>query len=63
MHWDLLLAGICIALCSIFGLPWMCAAAVQSLAHCGSLTVMRKTVPGERAGPFYIYFNKYKINK
>ncbi|VDN53128.1 unnamed protein product [Dracunculus medinensis] len=49
MHWDLLLAGICIALCSIFGLPWMCAAAVQSLAHCGSLTVMRKTVPGERA--------------
>ncbi|MCP9266272.1 Anion exchange protein [Dirofilaria immitis] len=34
LHWDLLLMGACTLLCSIFGLPWMCAAAVQSLAHC-----------------------------
>uniref|UniRef100_A0A914DPB5 Anion exchange protein n=1 Tax=Acrobeloides nanus TaxID=290746 RepID=A0A914DPB5_9BILA len=48
MHWDLLLMGICSLICSIFGLPWMCAAAVQSLAHCSSLTVMKKGVPGAR---------------
>ncbi|KHN85279.1 Anion exchange protein 3 [Toxocara canis] len=49
MHWDLMLMGICTLICSVFGLPWMCAAAVQSLAHCGSLTVMKKAAPGERA--------------
>uniref|UniRef100_A0A183BYR0 Anion exchange protein n=1 Tax=Globodera pallida TaxID=36090 RepID=A0A183BYR0_GLOPA len=48
MHWDLVLMGICAFLCSVFGLPWMCAAAVQSLAHCSSLTVMKKTAPGAR---------------
>ncbi|KAH7696422.1 anion exchange protein 2, partial [Aphelenchoides avenae] len=48
MHWDLVLVGICACLCSVFGLPWMCAAAVQSLAHCSSLSVMQKKAPGER---------------
>uniref|UniRef100_A0A915PPV6 Anion exchange protein n=1 Tax=Setaria digitata TaxID=48799 RepID=A0A915PPV6_9BILA len=50
LHWDLLLMGACTLLCSIFGLPWMCAAAVQSLAHCSSLSVPKKTAPGERPG-------------
>uniref|UniRef100_A0A9J2P7R1 Anion exchange protein n=1 Tax=Ascaris lumbricoides TaxID=6252 RepID=A0A9J2P7R1_ASCLU len=49
LHWDLVLMGICTLICSVFGLPWMCAAAVQSLAHCGSLTVMKKAAPGEKA--------------
>ncbi|VDK42559.1 unnamed protein product [Anisakis simplex] len=49
MHWDLILVAICTLICSLFGLPWMCAATVQSLAHCGSLTVMKKAAPGERA--------------
>ncbi|EFO16965.2 hypothetical protein LOAG_11539 [Loa loa] len=53
-HWDLLLMGACTLLCSIFGLPWMCAAAVQSLAHCGSLSVPKKTAPGERPGVDYV---------
>ncbi|KAK0400215.1 hypothetical protein QR680_003408 [Steinernema hermaphroditum] len=48
MHWDLVLMGGCAFLCSVLGLPWMCAAAVQSLAHCSSLTKMRKSAPGER---------------
>ncbi|CAD5226586.1 unnamed protein product [Bursaphelenchus xylophilus] len=48
MNWDLILIGVCALLCSIFGLPWMCAAAVQSLAHCSSLTVTKKKAPGAR---------------
>ncbi|KAI1711759.1 HCO3- transporter family domain-containing protein [Ditylenchus destructor] len=48
MNWDLVLVGFCALLCSIFGLPWMCAAAVQSLAHCSSLTVLKKKAPGAR---------------
>uniref|UniRef100_A0AAF5PG30 Anion exchange protein n=2 Tax=Wuchereria bancrofti TaxID=6293 RepID=A0AAF5PG30_WUCBA len=54
LHWDLLLMGACTLLCSIFGLPWMCAAAVQSLAHCSSLSVPKKTAPGERPGVDYV---------
>ncbi|CAG9540641.1 unnamed protein product [Cercopithifilaria johnstoni] len=50
LHWDLLLMGACTLLCSIFGLPWMCAATVQSLAHCSSLSIAKKTAPGERPG-------------
>uniref|UniRef100_A0AC35U7A9 Anion exchange protein n=1 Tax=Rhabditophanes sp. KR3021 TaxID=114890 RepID=A0AC35U7A9_9BILA len=53
-NWDLVLVGICAFLCSIFGMPWMCAAAVQSLAHCSSLTVMKKQVPGARAEVDYV---------
>ncbi|GMT35910.1 hypothetical protein PFISCL1PPCAC_27207, partial [Pristionchus fissidentatus] len=42
LNWDLVLVGFCCLICSLFGLPWMCAAAVQSLAHCSSLTLTRK---------------------
>ncbi|GMR61227.1 hypothetical protein PMAYCL1PPCAC_31422, partial [Pristionchus mayeri] len=42
LNWDLVLVGFCCLLCSLFGLPWMCAAAVQSLAHCSSLTITKK---------------------
>ncbi len=47
-HYDLLLMGLLALLCSLLGLPWMCAAAVQSLAHANSLTVMKRHAPGER---------------
>uniref|UniRef100_A0A0N5CFI4 Anion exchange protein n=1 Tax=Strongyloides papillosus TaxID=174720 RepID=A0A0N5CFI4_STREA len=53
-NWDLLLVGILCLLTSCIGLPWMCAAAVQSLAHCGSLTVMKKKVPGARPEVDYV---------
>jgi hypothetical protein len=32
----------------------MCAGAVQSLAHCSSLTVTKKTAPGERQQVDYV---------
>lgn len=48
-HFDLALLGFCTLLCSLLGLPWMCAATVQSLTHCSSLTVMKRHAPGERA--------------
>ncbi len=47
-HWDLLLVALLALLCSVLGLPWMCAAAVQSLAHASSLAVMKRHAPGER---------------
>lgn len=36
-HLDLLVIGVLIALCSLFGWPWMVAAAVRSLAHVRAL--------------------------
>lgn len=53
-HFDLLLVGVCGVLSSLLGLPWTCAAAVQSLAHCSSLTVMKRHAPGERATVDYV---------
>ena len=32
-HWDMLLIGILIGVCSLFGLPWLVAATVRSLNH------------------------------
>lgn len=55
MNWDLVLMGFCAFLCSLFGLPWMCAAAVQSLAHCSSLTVLKKKAPGARSGKIFFF--------
>lgn len=46
-HWDLIVVGALAFLCSLFGLQWMCPAAVQSFAHASSLAVMTKTAPGE----------------
>lgn len=53
-HWDLVLSGGLIFGVSLFGLPWMCAAAVQSLTHATSLTVMKKTAPGEKPKVDYV---------
>ena len=46
-NWDLLLIGLLTMFSSIFGLPWMCAACVQSLTHGHSLTIMQKAAPGQ----------------
>ena len=45
----------------VLGLPWMCAAAVQSLAHCSSLTVMKKTAPGAMPGGNFGNLNLYYL--
>lgn len=37
-HWDLLLSVAIVLLSSFYGLPWLCAATVRSVAHVSSLT-------------------------
>lgn len=32
-HWDLLLEGVVVGVCSVFGLPWMCGAPIRSVQH------------------------------
>lgn len=39
-HWDIVLLCFLNAICSLFGMPWHCAAAVRSVAHVTSVTVM-----------------------
>ncbi|CCD72423.1 Anion exchange protein [Caenorhabditis elegans] len=46
LHWDLIVVGFCTLVSSVLGLPWMCPAAVQSLAHITSLTEYKKSAPG-----------------
>nr|MBC8437551.1 HCO3- transporter [Planctomycetota bacterium] len=43
-HLDLALIGIMMAVCSVFGLPWQCAATVRSLNHVRSLATTEETV-------------------
>jgi predicted small integral membrane protein len=46
-HLDMLVVGILIGICSIFGLPWLVAATVRSLSHLRSLaTVEEVAQPG-----------------
>lgn len=45
-HLDLAVTGGMIALCSIFGLPWLVAATVRSLNHVRSLATMEDVVVG-----------------
>ncbi|CAJ0951865.1 unnamed protein product, partial [Mesorhabditis belari] len=54
LHGDVILMGLLTALCSTFGLPWMCAAAAQSMAHIDALTVNKRKAPGEKEEPLYV---------
>ncbi|CAF0718290.1 unnamed protein product [Brachionus calyciflorus] len=46
---DLLIMAFLMNVNSLFGLPWMCAAPVRTLAHWASLTVYSKAyIPGEK---------------
>lgn len=46
-HLDLIVIGLMIGLCSLFGWPWMVAAAVRSLAHVRALADVEEVVgPG-----------------
>ncbi|CAI9721662.1 electroneutral sodium bicarbonate exchanger 1-like isoform X1 [Octopus vulgaris] len=48
-HLDLFIVAICIAICSVLGLPWYVAATVSALAHIMSLKRESEcTAPGER---------------
>ncbi|CAF4281539.1 unnamed protein product, partial [Rotaria sp. Silwood2] len=49
-HLDIMIAGILISISGLFGLPWICAAPVRSLAHVASLSKYSNThAPGEKA--------------
>jgi hypothetical protein len=48
-HWDMLVVGILIAICSFFGLPWLVAATVRSLNHVRGLAIF-KDVKNEDGG-------------
>jgi len=43
-HYDLLLIGLMVGGCSLFGLPWLVAATVRSLAHVRALATMEEVV-------------------
>ncbi|KAK6165534.1 hypothetical protein SNE40_022447 [Patella caerulea] len=48
-HLDQFIMGILTFVCGLYGLPWMCAATVRTIAHVSSLSVMSRThAPGEK---------------
>jgi hypothetical protein len=49
-HLDIMIAGILVSISGLFGLPWICAAPVRSIAHVASLSKYSNThAPGEKA--------------
>lgn len=40
-HWDLVVVGALLAVCSLFGLPWLVAATVRSVNHVRALSIVR----------------------
>ena len=57
---DLVSIGLIFGLCSIFGLPWMCAATVRSVQHQNALAVMsRSHAPGER--PYLLRIHEQRL--
>lgn len=48
-HLDILIAGVLVSISGLFGLPWICAAPVRSIAHVASLSKYSQThAPGEK---------------
>ena len=47
-HLDMFILGGLAAFNGLFGLPWVWAATVRSVTHCGALTVYSKGAPGEK---------------
>ncbi|KAJ3661355.1 hypothetical protein Zmor_005753 [Zophobas morio] len=60
-HLDIVLICLINILCGFFGLPWICAATVRSIAHTSALTVMSRThAPGEK--PHLIEVKEQRIS-
>lgn len=49
-HWDLLVVGVLVAFCSLFGFPWLVAATVRSLAHVRALADVEETAGADGSG-------------
>ncbi|XP_070187695.1 band 3 anion transport protein-like isoform X2 [Littorina saxatilis] len=48
-HLDQFIMGVLTFLCALFGLPWLCAATVRTMAHVSALSSYSKThAPGEK---------------
>ena len=43
-HWDLVVVGALVGACSLFGLPWLVAATVRTLAHVRALATKEESV-------------------
>lgn len=57
---DLFIMGLLCGLCSVFGLPWMCAATVRSVQHQNALAVMsRSHAPGEK--PYLLRIHEQRL--
>lgn len=57
---DLAVMGLICGLCSITGLPWMCAATVRAVQHQNALAVMsRSHAPGER--PYLLRIHEQRL--
>lgn len=46
-HWDLLMVGVLVGFCSLFGFPWLVAATVRSLAHVRALADIEEVADPE----------------
>uniref|UniRef100_A0A915KTP9 Anion exchange protein n=1 Tax=Romanomermis culicivorax TaxID=13658 RepID=A0A915KTP9_ROMCU len=53
-HLDLVVNGVVVLIASVLGVQWLTPAAVQSLSHAASLTVMKRAAPGETPEIHYV---------
>ena len=60
-HWDLVVIGGLVALCSVFGWPWMVAATVRSLAHVRALAETEERVRGDTREEEVIHVNENRV--
>ncbi|QDU78521.1 Nitrogen regulatory protein [Polystyrenella longa] len=61
-HYDLLLIGLMVGVCSLFGLPWLVAATVRSLAHVRALATVEEVVsPNAETKEQVIHVNENRL--
>ncbi|MEZ6046003.1 MAG: hypothetical protein R3C11_10575 [Planctomycetaceae bacterium] len=61
-HYDLLLIGLMVGGCSLFGLPWLVAATVRSLAHVRALATTEEVVaPNAERKEQVIHVNENRL--
>ncbi|XP_063693014.1 anion exchange protein 3-like [Bolinopsis microptera] len=61
-NWDTFLMGAILLVCSLLGLPWLCADSVRTIEHIKTLTVYSKySAPGEKPRVLYIHEQRVTI--
>lgn len=61
-HYDLLVVGLLVAVCSLFGLPWLVAATVRSLAHVRALADTEDRVQGGETREHIIHVRENRVS-